>query len=96
MALTELQRPTKDNFYRNLQNAASQMDNLMRHWENLAEFVGFVGTGDLDAMGVAEGDVRTDLINFRTVMNEIVAFYNGTGTAQTNVPAIVVDKIRSM
>ena len=96
MALTELQRPTKDNFYRSLQNAASQMDNLMGHWANLAEFVGFVDTADLDAMGVAAGQVRTDLVNFRTVMNEIVAFYKGTATTQTNVPATVVDKIRTM
>ena len=96
MALTELQLPTKDNFYRNIQNAATQMDNLMRHWENLAEFIGLVGTADLDAMGVATGQVRTDLVDFRTVLNEVVAFYNGTSTSQTKVPSEIADKIRTM
>ena len=96
MALTELQLPTKASFYGSLQSAASKMDNLMRQFENIAEFIGFVGTADLDAMGVPAGQVRTDLVNFRTVMNELVDFYNGTATTQTIVPSDIVDKLRSM
>ena len=96
MALTELQLPTKASFYGTMQSAATKMDRLMREWESLAEFIGFVGTADLDAMGVAVGDVRTDLTQFRTIMNELVAFYKGESTTQTQVPADVVDKIRSM
>jgi hypothetical protein len=96
MALTELQLPTKAAFYGTMQSAASKMNNLMKQWEDLAEFIGFVGTADLDAMGVATGQVRTDLTAFRTVMNELVAFFKGTSTTQTEIPADVVDKIRSM
>ena len=96
MALTELQLPTKASFYGTMQSAASKMNNLMRQWEDLAEFIGFIDTTDLDAMGVAAGQVRTDLTQFRTSMNELVAFYKGDSTTQTQVPATVVDKIRSM
>ena len=96
MALTELQLPAKQNFYNHMQSAASRMDNMMRTWENLAEFVGFIEAADLDAMGVATGQVRTDLTNFRTVMNELVAFFRGESTTQTQVPADVVDKVRTM
>ena len=96
MSLTELQLPKKERFYGRLQSAATQMDNLMKQWENLAEFIGMVDTDDLDSMGVATGQVRTDLVDFRTVLNETIAFFNGTSTAQTRVPADIIDKIRSM
>lgn len=96
MALTELQLPTKASFYGSLQSAATKMDNIMRQFENIAEFIGFVDTVDLDTIGVPAGQVRTDLLNFRTVMNELVDFYNGTSTTQTYVPAEIVDKLRAM
>jgi len=96
MALTELQLPEKQRFYANLQSAATKMDNLMIQFENIAEFIGFVDSADLDAMNVPAGQVRTDLVNFRTIMNELVDFYKGTSTTQTQVPANIVDKIRSM
>lgn len=96
MALTEIQLPTKTAFYGSLQSAASKMDNIMRQFENIAEFIGFIDTVDLDAMGVPVGQVRTDLVNFREVMNELVDFYNGVSTTQTHTPAEVVDKLRAM
>ena len=96
MALTELQLPTKVSFYNSLQSAANKMNNLIKQWEDLAEFIGLVDAGDLDAMGVAAGQVRSDLVEFRTLLNEMSAFYNGTATTQTNVPADVIDKIRSI
>ena len=43
MTLTELQLPEKTAFYRNISHAATEMDNLMIRWKNLAEFI--VGTG---------------------------------------------------
>jgi len=96
MALTELQIPTKDNFYAKLKNAATQMNNLMSTWTEMAELLEMMGTADLDAMGVAAGQVRIDIVDFRILMQEVVAFYDGTSTAQTNVPETVVNKIRSL
>ena len=98
MALTELQLPTKANFFQSLQNAATQMDHLIARWDAMAEFIGRVETGDLDAMvpPVAPGVVRSDLIDFRTALNEVIAFYKGTSTTQTVIPADVIDQIRAI
>lgn len=96
MALTELQLPVKASFYGRLQSAATQMDNLITQWRNLAEFVDMVDTSDLDAMGVAAGQVRTDLVEFKTVLNEIISLYDGNSVTPTNTPSAVIDKIRSM
>ena len=96
MALSELQLPMKANFYGRLQSAANKMNNIMRDWSELAEFIERVDTADLDAIGVPAGDVRTDLVEFRNVMQEVVAFFKGTSTIQTQIPETVVDKIRSM
>ena len=96
MALTELQLPAKADFYRKIQHSASEMDNLMGKWKNLAEFIALVETSDLDAMGVAPGQVRTDLIDFRTVLNEMLSLYEGCAVTPTNSPDAVIDKIRLM
>lgn len=96
MALTELQLPTKADFYRNIQHAATEMDNLIQRWRNLAEFIGLVDVDDLDAMGVATGAVRTDLVEFRTVLNEVIALYDGSAVTPTNPPNAVIDKVRMM
>lgn len=97
MALTELQLPVKTDFYNKLSNAASEMDNLMNRWKNISEFIGFVGTADLDAMGVPAGAIRTDMVDFKTVLNLFVdCYYNGTAIDPTDIPAGVIDKIRRM
>lgn len=96
MTLTELQLPTKAEFYGRLQAAATEMDRVMVQWESLAEFVAEVETADLDTMGVAAGQVRTDLVDFRVMMEEVVSFYEGDATTATIAPDVVVDKIRKM
>lgn len=96
MALTELQLPTKERFYNALQQAATQMNELMDAWKNMSEFIANVEAADLDSMGVAAGQVRTDLVNFRTVLEEMVQFYEGTPTTATNPPSDVIEKVRRM
>lgn len=96
MALTELQLPTKALFYSELQEAATQINRLMHVWRDLAEFISKVETADLDTMVIPAGAVRTDLGDFRTSIEELIAFFDGTSTTQTVVPADVIDKIRRM
>jgi len=96
MALTELQLPTKENFYNKLQHAATEMDNLMMRWRNLSEFIAMMETSDLDAMGVATGQLRIDLVDFRILLNEIIALYDGNSVTPTKTPSAVIDKIRMM
>lgn len=96
MALTELQLPTKATFYGRLQSAANEMDDLMRNWKDIAEFVDNVANADLDAMGVAAGQVRTDLTDFKVVIDEMVSLYEGNAVTPTNNPSSIIDKIRRM
>ena len=96
MALTEIQLPTKDEFYNNISSAATNMNGLMHQWQDLAQFIASAGIEDLDAMGIPTGTIRTDIVNFRTVLNEMAEFFNGTSTTQTVIPSDVVDKIRRM
>jgi hypothetical protein len=51
---------------------------------------------DMDAMGVATGQVRTDLVEFRTVLDEMISFYRGNPVTATNAPDAVIDKVRRM
>ena len=95
MALTELQLPTKENLYRGRQNLASRLDNMMIQLENEAEAMGFFTAADLTGLNVPS-EVQADLVQYRTVIEELVSFYKGESTAQTNVPATVIDSIRSL
>ena len=94
MALTELQLPAKTEFYRVIQSIASDIDNCMRRWEAVAEFVARMDTADLDAMSVAAGVVRTDLVDFRIALNNLVSLYNGNAVTPAKNPSTVIDSLR--
>ncbi len=96
MVLTELQLPTKTHFYNRLQAAANEIDSVMNTWKNLAEFIDRVTATDMDTMGVPAGALRTDLSEFRQVIDEVIALYEGGSVTPTNAPNAVIDKIRSI
>ena len=96
MALTELQLPTKQSFYQNIQTAASEMDNTMNRWRNMVEFLAVMDTADLDAMGIPAGQVRTDLVDFRVAANNIIQLYDGQSVAPPKVPSSIMDRIRRL
>lgn len=96
MGLTELQLPAKIDFYNNLKTTATEMYNVIAKWKAVADFIGDIETADLDDIGVAAGQVRTDLTDFRTVLNEMIAFFAGESTSQTKIPANIIQKIRRM
>ena len=68
----------------------------MVRWKSLAEGINMFDTADLDAMGVAAGQVRIDMVDYKTVLNELIAFFDGTATTQTKVPKTTVNKIRAI
>ena len=96
MALTELQLPVKEDFYRRIRNEATQINESINRWKSVSEFINLVQTADLDAMGVPAGQLRTDLVEFRTMLDEIVSFLAGTPTTVTNNPTDVLLKLRKM
>ena len=86
MALTELQLPTKTEFFANIQNVATNMRRLMDEWKAVADFIEDVATVDLDSIGVATGQVRTDLYEFRTTLNEMHNFFTH-GSSRSRAPS---------
>ena len=96
MALTELQLPAKSDFYNTLQNVAGEISSAKHRWGLIAAFINRMVTADMDAIGIAAGQVRTDLTDLKNLINEIVALLNnGTVTPAKN-PQDVVDKCRKM
>jgi len=96
MALTEIQLQTKDVFYGKIQNAATEMDLLIGRWRDLSEFISRVEVADLDAMNIATGQVRTDLVKFRTLLDEFINLYDGNSVTPSDVPSDVIEVMRRM
>lgn len=95
MALTEIQLPIKDNFYAKLQDAANKLDKTMVEYRRIAEFISRMDTADLDAMGVATGQTRTDLIAFKDAVNDLLSLWDGNAVAEPAVaPSEAIDRIR--
>jgi hypothetical protein len=96
MALTELQLLSKAELYRNLQNAASEMYQSLERWKMISDFIGTMDTSDMDTIGVGTGQVRTDLANFRTVVNYFLSLYNNNPVTPTVSPITAIDRVRRM
>jgi hypothetical protein len=96
MALTELQRPAKTDFYNTIQNIAGEISSSMHRWRLVASFVNRMDTADLDAMGVAAGQVRIDLVDMKNLLNNFVALWNNETVTPTKDPQAIVDVIRKM
>jgi len=95
MALTEIQLPIKDNFYAKLQDAANKLDKMMDEYRRIQEFISRMDTVDLDAMGVAVGQTRTDLIAFKDAINQMLLLWNGNAVAAPTIaPSEAIDRIR--
>ena len=100
MAMTELQQPSKADFYANIRNKASTFYNTMAALKAEAEFLNGMDADTLDNMTVpaagSDEGLRTDLLQLRTVCNEMVAFFEGAATTQTYVPKDVINKVRNL
>lgn len=96
MALSEIQLPTKTDLYQSVRAIATEMKRVMLRWNEASEFLATVETADLDSLGVPAGQVRTDLDEFRTALDEVIALFEGASVVPTNNPEIVMDKFRQM
>lgn len=97
MSLTEIQRPeNKQQLFGRCNFSADRFDQEMRSVANFAEALNFIDESDMDALNIDAGEARTNLVNYRIALNEMVAFYYGMATTQTNIPADVIDKIRTL
>lgn len=93
---TEIQLPTKAEFYRDIRSLANDVALRAARWKEAADFINTMTTADLDAMGVPAGQARTDLVDFKNLLNEIVSYYGGNAVTPVKNPDTVVDKLRTM
>ena len=96
MALTELQLPTKSDFYNNLQGSAGELIRVMVRYELLASFLGKLTTEDWDAMQIPTGQVRTDILNFKLTVDDFTAIWHNEAVTPHMDPQVVTDQIRRM
>ena len=95
MALTEIQLPNKSNFYAKIQDAANKLDKVMDEYKRISDFINRMDITDLDAMGVATGQAREDLIAFKTAIIQILSLWDGNAVAEPTIsPKEVIDRIR--
>lgn len=96
MPLTEIQLPEKERFYRDLQSIAGEIVSRMLRWQEASEFIQTMDSTDLDAIGVPSGQIRTDLQDFRTALDDVVSLFNGNPVTPSQSPAQVMDRVRKM
>lgn len=96
MALSELQRPTKTLLYHELQEHATVQNRLLHGSADLAEFIADIDASDLTEIAVTDAASIADMADYRTALNELVAFCTGGATTRTVVLSEIIDKIRRM
>ncbi len=95
MALTDLQMPTKEVLYGNINSKARAIVMHMTEWKLFAEFLADMDSADLDNLNVPAA-VQTNLARFRVALNEMVSLYEGNDVEPTNNPKEVMDLCRSI
>jgi len=100
MALTEIQLPNlpdeKWKFYRIIQDTAGQISQDMQNWRQIANFINRMDAADLDTLTIPAGQARTDLVNFKTVINYFVSLWNNQPVTPAVNPQTVIDAVRRM
>lgn len=102
MALTEIQLQMattlvpdcKLRLYSILQDAASELSSSMRKAQLVAGFINRIEASDLDTLQVPAGQIRTDLVNFKNVLNYFVNLWNNQAVTPSVNPQTVIDSIR--
>lgn len=96
MALTELQLPTKSDFYNNLQGSAGELIRVMVRYELLASFLGKLELADWDAMQIPTGQVRLDIVDFKNTVDDFTDLWHNNAVTPAKDPQVVTDQIRRM
>jgi len=102
MALTEIQLQMattlvpdcKLRLYSMLQDAAAELSSSMHKMELVAGFINRMETADLDTLQIPAGQIRTDLVNLKTVLNYFVSLWNNQAVTPTLNPQTVINSIR--
>ena len=95
MALTTFQKYflTEQILYQNLKNLVESVDNVMRRAQNENELLLRISGPDLAGLSIP-AETQTLLANVRTAITEMLAFYYGDSTTQTEILGELADDIR--
>ena len=96
MALTDLQKPTLEDFYNNVKDGAGSLYRLAKQFKSHQEFLARMDTAALDDLAVPIGDIRVDLVDYRDLLGELVDFFANVPVNPANDPITVLNKIRRM
>jgi len=77
-----------------LQDAAAELSSSMHKMELVAGFINRMETADLDTLQIPAGQIRTDLVNLKTVLNYFVSLWNNQAVTPTLNPQTVINSIR--
>ena len=103
MALTEIQllmggkvtpADSKMVLYSILQDAAAELSSAMNKMQLVANFINRMEVADMDSLQIPAGQIRTDLTNFKTVLNYFVTLWGNQAVTPAVNPKTVVDAIR--
>jgi len=95
MAQNECQQMGLQEFYTTLRNLCNNVYNTMTLLEKSSEFLESMDVDTAAAMGM-DTTTRNVIADFRTAMNESLAFYEGTAQTQTKVLKTIVNQLRYM
>ena len=102
MALTEIQLQMattlvpdcKLRLYSILQDAAADLSSAMNRAKLVAGFINRIEAADLDTLQIPSGQIRTDLVNFKNVLNYFVSLWGNQAVTPAVNPQTVIDSIR--
>jgi hypothetical protein len=67
----------------------------MEEYRRIQGFIARMDTSDLDAMNVAAGQTRTDLLAFKDAINQLLSLWEGNAVAAPDIaPSEAVNRIR--
>lgn len=66
----------------------------MHKLELVAGFINRIEATDLDTLQIPAGQVRTDMVNLKTVLNYFVSLWNNQAVSPAVAPQTVINAIR--
>ncbi len=96
MALTDLQKPSLEDFYNNVRDGAGALYRLAAQIQSQYEFLARVGVSEMDDLLVPTGELRTDLADYRTVLSELNTYFDNGAVTPASNPVGILNKLRKM
>lgn len=94
MAISEIQLPNKQEFYRHIQTIAGEVKNKMLRWGEVSEFINAMTGTDLTKMGITDPQAIAELVDFKNMLGELVGTFDGKAPILKKPHRGVINKLR--